>query len=545
VQNLLALVNRPLLRQFGLDSTRAFVGGTQFWTDNVIAILLNSLVAFYFYTILRGDWKVIQPGENFINICRIYRTIWVLYGLGLTISGVQQLIHFILFTNYDLLSIPAFRIQAINGLVVTLVGTPVWVYSWLMAQSALSEAGEAESPLRLGLLYFLALSGVITVLSSSGFVLDILLQVIFGLKLGWGEFLAKIAGPISILVPLAGIWLYYGRWLGRAMADIGEAPRRAGMKRLYYYILSIIGLGATFTGLALLLSFVVDAVMGKMIWADTLAPRLAAALAILSVGLPLWVVVWRPMQAEALSPGEEGDHARRSILRKVFLYFVLFISVVGGMFPAFNLLNLLLRALFGGTVDNFLQGTIKSIEVLALFVGMGIYHGSTLGKDGKRAASSLADKHAAFPVLVFNPGDEDFGLKIMAALQKQVPGLPATLQPANQPVILEVLPKAIILPTDLALNPPAVLREWLDNYAGYRLLVPRVSGNWVYTGGTRPPAVAANQATLVIRQLAEGQEARQQAGTTGWMIVLYVVAALIGVPLIVSLIRMLTSSIFG
>ncbi len=45
--------------------------------------------------------------------------------------------------------------------------------------------------------------------------------------------------------------------------------------------------------------------------------------------------------------------------------------------------------------------------------------------------------------------------------------------------------------------------------------------------------------------MAEGQEARTQGGTSAWMIVLYVLAALFGVPLIISLIGMLTTTIFG
>jgi hypothetical protein len=329
------------------------------------------------------------------------------------------------------------------------------------------------------------------------------------------------------------------------MAETRDVPRRAGMRRLYYYILSAFGLGATFTGLAVLLSFVVDAAMGQLVWADTLAPRLAAALAILLVGLPLWGLAWRPMQAEALATGDEGDHARRSIIRKIFLYLVIFVSVVGGMFTAFNLLNLLLRALFGSSVNNLLQGTLKSIEVLILFVGMGLYHGLTLGKDGKLAASALADRHAAFPVLIFEPGDGSFGQAILAALQKQTPSLPASVQPASQPVKMETAPKAVILPSDLALDPPASLREWLGGYNGSKLIVPRPGGIWVYTGGTRPPAAAASQAAQVVRQLAEGQEARPQGGTSGWMIVLYVLAALIGIPLIISLISMLTTTVFG
>jgi hypothetical protein len=545
VQNLLALVNRPVLSRLGLDATRAFVGGRQLWTDNVIAILLNLLVAFYFYSVLRADWRSIQPRETFADVRRVYRTIWVLYGLGLTVSGVQQLLHFIFFSDLNWLSSSAFYYQAVNGMVVTLVGTPIWVYAWLTAQNALVEPAERESLLRLALLYFLALAGISTVLTSGGMVLDVLLRLAFGLRLTFSEFLARISGPVSILVPLAGVWAYYGRWLGRAMAETRDVSRRSAMRRLYSYILSIFGLGATFTGLALLLSFVVDAAIGRLVWADTLAPRLAASLATLFVGLPLWLLAWRPMQAEALSTDDDGDHARRSVLRKIFLYVVMFVSVVGGMFTAFNLLNLVLRALFGGSAVNLLQGTLKSIEVLALFVGMGIYHGRTLAKDGKIAAGALARRHASFPVLVFDPGDGVFGQDILAALQKQTPSLPAAVHSAGQAVRPEAAPKAVVMPLDLALDPPEWLRGWLGGFDGSRLVVPRTDGKWVYAGAVRPPAAAAGQAAQAIRQLAEGQEARIQGGTSAWMIVLYVLAALVGLPLIISLISMLTNTIFG
>jgi hypothetical protein len=38
-----------------------------------------------------------------------------------------------------------------------------------------------------------------------------------------------------------------------------------------------------------------------------------------------------------------------------------------------------------------------------------------------------------------------------------------------------------------------------------------------------------NQAALTLRQLAEGQEVRQKAPVSGWMIFLYVIAGLFGV----------------
>ncbi|MBI4731573.1 MAG: hypothetical protein HY781_05495, partial [Chloroflexi bacterium] len=96
VQNTLALVNRPILIGMRLSSSRAFVGGQQIWSDNVIAIVMNLLVAAYFFTVLRADWKVVEPRESFANLRRIYRWIWALYGLGLTVSGLDQILSFLL-----------------------------------------------------------------------------------------------------------------------------------------------------------------------------------------------------------------------------------------------------------------------------------------------------------------------------------------------------------------------------------------------------------------------------------------------------------------
>jgi hypothetical protein len=238
------------------------------------------------------------------------------------------------------------------------------------------------------------------------------------------------------------------------------------------------------------------------------------------------------MQAEALAAGDAGDHARRSIIRKVYLYLALFVSVVGGMISAVGLLNLLLRSLFGSSVDNLLQQVLKDLEYLFLFVGLGIYHGVTLGKDGRLASQALAEKHAAFPVLVFDPGEGSFGQAILAALQRQAPRLPVFIQSASQPVANNVSPKAILVPGDLALDPPVSLRKWLGEYTGSRVIVPHAAQGWLWTGGIRPLPAAATQAAQAVRQLAEGQEVRQQAGNSGWMIAVYIVAGLFGLEIL-------------
>jgi hypothetical protein len=565
IQSFLAVVNRLFLDANHLTRLAAVVGSQQTWSDNLIALLMNVLIASYFVTVLRADWKSITLKEPFANIRRISRYLWVLYGLGLTIGGVQQILLFVLQvppSTFDQL----LRADFINGLALTMVGTPVWVWAWNTVQVSLTEPAERESLLRLGLLYALSLAGVITVLSSSGIVLYIILRQILGEGMSLQLFVQQISGPLSIGVPLAGVWAYYGNWLGRSMSEVPDAPRRSGLRRLYSYILSAIGLGAAFIGLRMLLAFVVDALIGGQAWGGTLRLSLTAALSTLGVGLPLWLLTWRPMQAEALSPGDAGDHARRSLIRKSYLYLALFASVIGGMIAAGSLVYLLLNNLLGGGAGSILSGTLKDLELFALFALLGVYHGRTLSRDGASVGRALAEKHAAFSTLVFDMEDGTFGPAMMAAIQKQTPHLPTMLQLAGHARTKETdlpgflfenreypersagtlawsgtPPKAVILPAGLALDPPEGLRRWLERYTGSRLVVPSPSEGWMWAGVAQADL---KQAALALRQLAEGQDIRQKTAVPGWMIFTYVLAGLFALEAVGLLASLVASLLF-
>lgn len=97
VQNLIALINRTFLGAVRISYERALVGGTQSWPDNLIAIVLNLLLASYFWSILRADWSTLTDAENFKDIRRLYRFLWVLYGLLMVIFGAQQILHYIFY----------------------------------------------------------------------------------------------------------------------------------------------------------------------------------------------------------------------------------------------------------------------------------------------------------------------------------------------------------------------------------------------------------------------------------------------------------------
>ena len=76
-------------------------------------------------------------------------------------------------------------------------------------------------------------------------------------------------------------------------------------------------------------------------------------------------------------------------------------------------------------------------------------------------------------------------------------------------------------------------------------MIPRAAQGWFYSGGVRPLRVASAQAAQAVRQLVEGQEVRQQTGTSGWMVAVYIIAGLFGLELLGGLVALGISLLGG
>jgi hypothetical protein len=527
VQNLLAFVNRIALGISNVAASRALVGGFQTWQDNLIAIFINGVVAFYFWTTLSAAWKSLPEAENFADVRRLYRYLWLLYGLLMVVYGAQQILRFIFYAP-----VPTYllgevgREMFVNGLSLLLVGTPLWVYTWRICQDALPAPAERDSNLRLGVLYLLSLGGVITVLSAGGTLLDVVLRWAFGEAMQGYEFIQQIGGPISLGVPLAGIWAYYGGWLNRQIQSDEDSTRRAGKKRLYYYILSALGLGAAFIGVALVFSFVIDLLTSNAFWGASLRPRLAAAISTLVVGLPLWLMTWRPMQAEALVEGESGERARRSTIRRVYLYLALFAGVIGGMASAVALVYQLVNALLSGSPPaDFLSSALNAAQLLVLFAVLLVYHLNCMRRDSAQTGQTLEERQRSFPVLLIDPGDETFVKAMKISMTKHAPNVPLVVMSASQGAETEDA-RAVILPASLALDPPDALRKWLKGFSGEKIVVGEAASGWVLSALT--PERAAQSA----RQAAEGEQVRLARPSATWEIVKTVAVVLLGIELL-------------
>ncbi|HSB01818.1 MAG TPA: DUF5671 domain-containing protein, partial [Anaerolineales bacterium] len=268
VQNLLSFIDRALVQGAGLGVGRAFSAfRNQTLADNLIAIVMNGIVAGYFWNVLRGEWTTLPDKENFTEVRRLYRYIWMLYGLLMTVFGAQQILRFLFYIPGNVLG-ELGREVVVNGIALLVVGTPIWVYAWRVIQDSLVDPAEMGSALRLGILYLLALGGVITVITTAAMVVNTVISWLLGADWTFQYFVQQISGPLSIGLPLGMVWAYYGYWLNRHIEAVGDRVRQAGLKRLYNYILALIGLVVAFIGVATLFSFIIDMVTGSDILAS-------------------------------------------------------------------------------------------------------------------------------------------------------------------------------------------------------------------------------------------------------------------------------------
>jgi hypothetical protein len=392
----------------------------------------------------------------------------------------------------------------------------------------------------MGVLYGLTFLAVVITIVSGGSVLNEFFRAAFRATSSTGSFIGRVSGELSVLIPALVSWVFYNQALKRGMEATADIQQRAGMHRLYAYVLSLMGLVASFVGTYLLIEFTLDLLEGpQIIRGETWHLRnLAEALSTLLVGLPVWVLAWRQMTAEASQKGEAGDHARRSVIRKGYLYIILFAGVMGIMGKTGTLLYNILKLVLGDDVPDFTRMVWDLSSLLVLFVVLAVYHWQSLRRDNQIAADALSALHAKFSVCVFDQGDDEFAKSVVTALANECPNMPVTVHQVGEAFDKSLMNAgAAILPASLAIDQPEPFREWLEEFPGHRLFVPTETEGWNWVGfsGTSQEDLAREVAKTACR-LAEGQRGTGWRGVSGWKIAGYVFAFIVGFFFLFSLI---------
>jgi len=543
VYSSLALLNRWAALLLGLSGSSASFGGSQTVSDNLVALLVTLGVFYFFSRVLAQDERAGHVVNYLSETRRLYRYLWLGFGLLMVVMAVQTLLRYLL--NHLTGASDPYPSLLANGLALALVGAPLWAWTARLIDATLDQPAERQSILRLVVLYLISLAGVMGVLVAGGNVLSGLLAWLFGRPLTLASFLSESGGYIAAGIPLGVMWWYYGRVLERETAALPGQPRREAVRRLYRSILSALGVVVVFTGVMLLAGLCIDLLLA-LPGMNNNWTQISTALGAIGIGLPLWLACWPGLQAEAAARSDSGDRARRSVIRRTYLYLAVFALVVGAMLAAGNLFFSLLSTLFGEGAGDVLRTVLQRLAILAEIAAFLVYHLRALRRDGQVQEQSLGSLHAACAVLILVEEDAGLAEDILHELARHAPRLPVKVHALSQGAPDDALLAAqvVVLPASLAVNPPEMLRLWLSGCSAKRMVIPLPREGWLWLG-TQPRAAHewARETAAALRQLAEGEAPRAGLPSNPWSIAGFVLGAIFAFGLLMSLFSLVLGSL--
>ena len=363
-----------------------------------------------------------------------------------------------------------------NALAWLLVGVPLWLYHWLWVGRLFTRGQEDErrSDLRKVYLYVIIFAAVNAVIVTAGLTLNGLLRRLLGLPTE-----GQLAFSVAIILAALALWVYHGFVLRGDIARAAESSLQGGLQRLYWYLVAAFGLGAFLFGLAGvlsdLISFLAAGFRADVVLRGTFAANLAALLA----GLPVWLLAWWPAQAATRVSGPGAAAARRSWLRRLYLYsfalVAVLVTLVSAVAVVYQLLNAVLRLGEGG---NVLANMARAVGFAVIATAVWLYHVWVLRQDGKftpadralereqraaqaasqqaRASAAASARWAGLPVAIVDDGDGRFARLALAALRRDLPALtllPVGLTPVARAALASELPENA-LPAEAQLFAP-------------------------------------------------------------------------------------------
>jgi hypothetical protein len=394
-------------------------------------------------------------------------------------------------------------------------------------------------------LYLLTLGGIITTLFSAGWVIATILNNFLSTSpLDASGLFNKLSSTLALAIPMGVIWGYFGKaW--RQTTDQEKDPlRKAALRRFYFYILALLGNIAVFSAIQMLLGVVIDVATGESTGLSSYSDSISSGLALLIVGLPVWLRYWPSMQAEAAGQNEVGDHARRSVIRKSYLYLLVFTLVVGLMASAGTLLYHLISTITVNNPGNLLMDFLHDSKTLVVVVIWLVYHFLALRGDGKAAQAALANQHSSFPVAIL--GDQNLvdAKGIKENLQRSAPNIPVE-EVAPDSLTKESLARygALVFSSNLIQSNPALFQLIQNGYTGRRLVITEPAEGWTWQGLIQRGRLdSAKETSRLIRMMAEKQEIHPQTSGGGLTTVAYILAGLFGFQIVMMILSLAFSS---
>ena len=490
---------------------------------HLVALIILSGMWFYHRQVAAEDSGMIPEAGSSATVRRLYVLGFSAAGLSMTTLAVIQLIRWLV-VNFSGNLIQGVRMDLVlqNEIARLVVGVPTWIIFWVWGQRLFYRGGEEErsSALHKFYLYAAVFAGAISAVSNAAGILAGLFRRLLDLAPS-GE--SHQALPIVITGGI--LWTYHALVLRAETGVAGEAPRQAGVRRIYLYLIAAVGLAALLVGMGGLIDLLIQVISRQLTDKTDAREMLSWYLAAVFVGTPVWVIPWRPAQNAALSPGPAGSQERHSTVRKVYLYFYMLVATLALLaslvFIVYRLFGMLL-----GEAAPTLAELGYSISAGLIAIGLWLYHVNTLRSDVNIARQEQVRVLESFYVVVVDTEEERFGRRAVDLLKRDLPGIslePLHLQAsepeADEPVPdtesitqqlagagLIVGPWTIAVP-DRGVSPQVVQTVFASS--ARKLLLPLPAEGWDWVGVEHLELEArVRQVVHAVKQVLAGEEVK-------------------------------------
>jgi hypothetical protein len=389
---------------------------------------------------------------------------------------------------------------------------------------------------------------VLSAVTNATLILASLFRRLFGMHSG-----GDIRTPLPIILGMILLWAFHAYVLRGDTAQIQQSSRQAGVRRLYLYLIAGIGLAAFLVGFSGDISVLIRSFSQS--FNNTLKEQLSWFTAALIAGLPVWLLPWRQAQTNAVAATPMGAEERRSMVRKIYLYFYLFVATMtvlsGAVYVLYRLLSLVLGERGEG---NLLSGIAQAIAYAIVGVGVWLYHGSALRGDQASNRQERAMRLKEIRVEIVDVENQSLGQSVLEKLRLEEPDLNLDFialcaggDGASTPSIPEKLKEAglIIGPWSIAVDggaggivQPDVARAVVASPAR-KILIPTQMAGWDWAGVDHwNEETLVQQTVQAVRQWVDGDEIKAVrpmgiGSIIGIIVGVLILLILVAIPLLI------------
>jgi hypothetical protein len=495
----------------------------------LIALVVLALMWTYHWWLKNVDDQIEKESDVSVIFRQLYTYLFCAAGLVMSTMALINLLRWLIGQLVPVgLEVEMGKVFLATQIALIVVGVTVWVLFWRQAQHQFLGPDERDrnSVVRKAYLYLIVFIAIITVVTTTTFVIADLLGRALDVPGESGD----VHLPISIFIAVGLVWAYHAYVLRKDAEKIEDAHQQALVRRVYLYLMAGVGLSALLAGLVGDLSVLIRALTGKVFILE-LREQLTWFTSVLISGLPLWVVYWRQIQIAVAQPGSVGLEERRSLVRRIYLYFFIFIATMAVLGSAIYVVSQLVELALGARGRVGLGTDIgQAVAYLLVAVGVWLYHGRLLRSDSRTIKEEEEKQINPVNVVVVDKNDGSLGKAVITELQNKLPTVNVTplalSKEAAETMDIDLEKQSpsetlagaevIIGPWTMALRreiDEAVFNSAIDDIASskaHKLLIPISETGWDWIGvEPNKMETIVNEVLNAVKQIAVGEEVKQ------------------------------------